>query len=78
MKAGSRNFRHRYLIAFLPRYTDESMFLLTRCLGSDLENMFSTEEIQIKSCPIYFFPFDTDLISLELHNVYRDFHTVGR
>lgn len=78
IRAGVKAGGHRrYVIGFIPRQTEEAMSVFVRQLGPELEGLLSSGDIQIVSCPIYFFPFDTDLVSLELRGVYRDFHTVS-
>lgn len=82
VRAGAKSnnqmpYKHRrYVIGFVPRQTEEAMSLFVRHLGHELQQMFSNGDIQIIPCPIYFFPLDTDLMSLELKGVYRDLHAV--
>lgn len=64
----------RYVLAFVPRQTEECMAALLRHLGPDLEPLMGTGEIQVCRCSMYMFPFDSDVLSMELPAVYRKFH----
>lgn len=73
---GCQDLVYRYIIAFVPRPTEEIMTELAHYLGPEHEQLFSSGRILMHPCSVYFFPFDSDLMSLELYGVLRDFHSV--